>query len=332
MHVWAIPTLFGIGALLVLQAAANARLSAAMRSPSAASALQLAIGSLLLLVTVTATGTAAAFGQLGGVTAWHLLGGLGSAVYITAGIVLLPRLGALVTMGLFITGQVLASIVLDTFGLLEVGRQPLTAVTVIATTAVLGGATLIARAQTRTAKTPALAAVAATSATTATAPPTAMPAASRSGGRAALVAFAVIGGVVLPVQGAVNARLHADLDAPFVVATVSFLVATVAMVLILAAMTRRAATHRPQLSALRTVPWWGWLGGLVGASYVTAVFVMLPSIGAAPVIALTVAGQQLASMAVDHYGLLRLPRRPVTRRRLLGVAALLTGVTLLQLT
>jgi transporter family-2 protein len=79
------------------------------------------------------------------------------------------------------------------------------------------------------------------------------------------------------------------------------------------------------------MPWWGWLGALVGAGYVTAVFLMLPQIGAAATIALTVAGQQLAGLAVDQYGLLRLPRRPVSAPRLLGIAVLLAGVGLLQL-
>ena len=52
-------------------------------------------------------------------------------------------------------------------------------------------------------------------------------------------------------------------------------------------------------------------------------------LGAAPVVALTVGGQQLASVAVDRYGLLWLARRPISRRRLLGVAVLLAGVALL---
>jgi bacterial/archaeal transporter family-2 protein len=34
------------------------------------------------------------------------------------------------------------------------------------------------------------------------------------------------------------------------------------------------------------MPWWGWLGGLVGASYVTVSLLAVPEIGAAPTIAL----------------------------------------------
>ena len=88
---------------------------------------------------------------------------------------------------------------------------------------------------------------------------------------------------------------------------------------------------RPRVAPLRALPWWGWLGGLCGATYVTAVFVLIPEIGAAPVVALTVAGQQLASVAVDRCGLLRLPRRPITGARLAGVAVLLAGVALITL-
>jgi transporter family-2 protein len=92
-----------------------------------------------------------------------------------------------------------------------------------------------------------------------------------------------------------------------------------------------AGTPRPRLAGLPSVPWWGWLGALCGATYVTTVFLLIPEIGAAPVVVLTVAGQQLASIAVDRYGLLRLPRRPISQRRLTGVAVLLAGVVLIAL-
>jgi bacterial/archaeal transporter family-2 protein len=135
-------------------------------------------------------------------------------------------------------------------------------------------------------------------------------------------------GAVLPVQGAINAQLRADLDSPVPVGAFSFLVATAAMALALAGVLALGAS-RPRLEPLTGIPWWGWLGGLCGAIYVTSVFLLIPEIGAAPVVALTVGGQQLASVAVDRYGLLRLPRRRICRRRLAGVAILLTGVALI---
>jgi bacterial/archaeal transporter family-2 protein len=140
------------------------------------------------------------------------------------------------------------------------------------------------------------------------------------------VVLALAGGAVLPLQGAINARLRADLDAPITVGAWSFVVAAAAMVAVLALDRRPAHVDR-----LGQVPWWGWLGGLCGATYVTSVFLSIPEIGVAPTMALTVAGQQVASVFVDRHGLLRLPRRPITRTRLAGVLTLLAGVALIQL-
>jgi uncharacterized membrane protein YdcZ (DUF606 family) len=117
----------------------------------------------------------------------------------------------------------------------------------------------------------------------------------------------------------VNAALRDDLDAPVTAGAFSFLVATAAMVLVLAAW--QAATRAPRPHAPGTaMPWWGWAGGLVGAAYVTTIPLLIPEIGAATTIGLTVAGQQLASLAVDRWGLLRRraptadPRPPRGRR------------------
>jgi bacterial/archaeal transporter family-2 protein len=297
MEALAIPFLLLVGALLAVQAGANVQLSAALGSPLGASAVQLTIGATLLIVLAALAGGLGAAALLDDADAWHLVGGLGSAIYITAGILLFPRLGAVVTVGLFVTGQMLASLLLDGAGWLGVEQEPIGAVAIAGAAAVLAGVGAIVRGQ-------------------GAAPP----------GRARWAALALIAGAALPVQGAVNARLRADLDEPITVGAWSFVVAALAMVAVLA-LDRR----RPRLARLDRVPWWGWLGGLCGATYVTSVFLLIPEIGVAATIGLTVAGQQVASVFVDRHGLLRLPRRPITRTRLTGVATLLAGVALIQL-
>jgi bacterial/archaeal transporter family-2 protein len=304
MQALAIPFLLAVGALLALQAAANVQLSAAIGSPFTASTMQLAIGAVVLLALALVIGAVAHLDRIPDAPAWHLVGGLGSAVYITAGILLFPRLGAIVTVGLFIAGQMGASLLLDGLGWLGVERDAPSAATWVGAAAVIAGTALIVRAQ---------------------------------AGRGAIeqpqpgwMALALAAGAVLPVQGAINAQLRADLDAPVATGAFSFRVATAAVIALLAAAPRRTA-RRPQAAALQRLPWWGWLGGLCGATYVVSVFVLIPEIGAAPTIALTVAGQQLASVLVDRHGLLRLPRRPIPPVRLLGVGALLAGVALIQL-
>jgi transporter family-2 protein len=301
----AIPALLFVGTLLALQTAANVQLARAMTSPVGASTLQLAIGAALLVAAAAVGGSLGVLGSLDRAEPWQLVGGLGSAVYITAGIMVLPRLGALVAVGLFIAGQMLASLLLDGFGWLGVERDAPGAASIFGAVAVIVGTWLTVRAQ---------------------AGAGALERAARE--RGGWIALALAAGAVLPVQGAVNAELNAELDAALTVGAFSFLVATAAMALALAAVIA-VGSPRPRLAGLPSVPWWGWLGGLCGATYVTAVFLLIPEIGAAPVVVSTVAGQQIASIALDRYGLLRLPCRPISRRRLAGVALLLTGVVLI---
>jgi bacterial/archaeal transporter family-2 protein len=301
MEAFAVPFLLAVGSLLALQAAANVQLSHAVGSPFGASTLQLALGAALLLALAAAVGPATALDGLDDVPAWHLVGGLGSALYITAGILLFPRVGAVVAVGLFVAGQMGASLLIDSFGWLGVEPEPVGPVTAAGGAAVVAGAALVVRAQVTRRPAP------------------------------GWMALGLAAGAVLPFQGAINARLRADLDTPLATGAFSFLVATAAMALFLAVATSAARAAAPRLRGLRDLPWWGWLGGACGATYVTAVFVLIPEIGAAPTIALTIAGQQLASLAVDRHGLLRLPRRPVSHARLAGVGLLLAGVGLLQL-
>jgi transporter family-2 protein len=303
-----IPFLLFVGSLLALQAAANVQLSGAVGSPFGASTLQLGIGAAVLFALAVPVGAFGAFGVLGHVQAWHLIGGVGSALYITAGILLFPRLGAVVSVGLFVAGQMLASVLLDGFGWLDVDRQPVDLGEVAGLAAVLVAAFLIVRAQAG-----------------AEAPESAV----RE--RIGWISLGLLAGAVLPIQGAINAQLRDDLGKPLAAGTVSFAVATVAMGLALILALTVARAPRPQVQGLNGLPWWGWLGGLCGATYVTSVFILIPEIGVAPTIALTVAGQQLASVLVDRYGLLRLPARRISPARLTGVLILLAGVGLIQL-
>jgi bacterial/archaeal transporter family-2 protein len=307
METLAIPFLLFVGTLLALQAGANVQLAQALDSPFGASTLQLSIGAGLLVLVAAVVGSLGAIDLLGDAEGWHLVGGIGSAVYITAGTLLFPRLGAVVAVGLFVAGQMGASLALDGLGWLGVAQEPLGVAAAAGAVSVLLGTWLIVRSQAGAALEDAVRA------------------------RAGWVSLGLAAGAILPVQGAINAQLRSDLDAPITVGAISFLVATLSMAVVLAAYLALTDAPRPQVSGVGRLPWWGWLGGACGATYVVSVFAFIPEIGVAPTVALTVAGQQIASVLVDRYGLLRLPRRPITGPRLLGIALLLGGVMLIQL-
>jgi transporter family-2 protein len=325
-------TLF-VGCLLAVQTSVNLQLSAAVKTPYGASTVQLSVAAVALAIVALVAGTIGAVSLVPDVTWWHLLGGLASPLYITSGILLFPRIGALAAVGLFVTGQVFASLCLDLFGLIGVPRQSVTVGIVLGAVAVLVGITLIIR-QPRPAAKPAakdaeeagkpragksLGAMAKTPSTT-----------SASG--LAWIALGVVAGAVLPIQGAVNGKLKADIGAPFTVGMISFIVATLSIAIVTVILVALKRTPTPQFKPIGSMPWWGWLGGFCAATYVVVTFLMIPEIGAATTVALTVTGQQLFSAVIDHFGLFRMPKRALTGRRIAGLALLLAGSILVQLT
>ncbi|AKL66615.1 MULTISPECIES: DMT family transporter [Streptomyces] len=300
-----------VGCLLAVQASVNLQLNKAVGTPYGASTVQLSVATGLLLVIAAVTGSLGALGKLPDVEWWHLLGGLASPLYITSGILLFPRLGALASVGLFVTGQMFSSLVLDLGGFFGLEKKGLSPGIAFGALAVLLGIVVIIRGQ------------------KATAPPGA-PAMSGPG-RAGWIALGIIAGGVLPVQGAVNAKLRHGLGAPITVAAFSFTVATLTIAVVLLVLRLTGKTPKPQLAPLKQMPWWGWLGGACAAGYVTGTFLLIPEIGAAVTVGLTVTGQQLTSALIDHRGMFRLPTRVLTAPRLTGLGLLLAGSLAIQL-
>lgn len=136
--------------------------------------------------------------------------------------------------------------------------------------------------------------------------------------------LAFVAGAGLVVQMGMNARIGRAIGNMTAAATINFGVGFLGLLAFLL-LTRAPVPAREQWLA---IPAWAWLGGLFGGFYVALVTLIGPRIGALWVLALSVAGQMLASIVVDHYGLLGFAQQPVTVTRLLGAALLFAGVVL----
>lgn len=139
-----------------------------------------------------------------------------------------------------------------------------------------------------------------------------------------LLAAALAIGAFIPVQAAFNAQLRV-VGSPITAAMVNFIVGTLVLValwfLIGAPWNARMAT---------TGPWWMWLGGLGGATYITGLVILTPRLGAAVTLSLTVAGQTAMALVLDHLGLLGLPIHAISPIRVLGAILVAVGVALIQ--
>lgn len=135
--------------------------------------------------------------------------------------------------------------------------------------------------------------------------------------------FAVAIGVLLPLQALINARLGQATHGPLLASTVSFVVGT----LVLAAALLATRTPLPDARMAAGVPWFAWLGGLIGAVYVLGATLLVLRLGAASLVCLVVLGQLVGALALDHFGVLTAPR-PADLVRVLGVVLVAVGALL----
>jgi transporter family-2 protein len=147
--------------------------------------------------------------------------------------------------------------------------------------------------------------------------------------RAVLMLVAVVCAAVIPFQAIINGRLGQMLSNPLLAALVSFLSGTLALVLILFASTP-GLPRLPDGLRWNDVPPYLFLGGLLGAVFVTAVLMLVPKLGAANVLAAGIVGQLLTSVVIDHWALLGVPHSPVTGVKLAGCGLLVAGLYLIQ--
>ena len=73
-----------------------------------------------------------------------------------------------------------------------------------------------------------------------------------------------------------------------------------------------------------------WIGGLLGAFFVTTALFVVPKIGAAVMIASVITGQMTAAIIIDQVGLLGIPKNPIDLYRIGGLACLAVGIKLLS--
>ena len=139
-----------------------------------------------------------------------------------------------------------------------------------------------------------------------------------------LLAFVTGAGVA--AQSVINTRLRVLLGGPLWAAAAQFVVGLV-LLLIVAAATRQPA---PVTVGLGGAPWWVWTGGAFGAIFIVVTIVLTAEIGATLTLASIIVGQLTAALVVDHYGLFGGTVVRLTPTRVMGVALLLLGVTLIR--
>lgn len=136
-----------------------------------------------------------------------------------------------------------------------------------------------------------------------------------------LMAFGI--GVGVAVQAAINARLAVGLGSqPLAAAFFSFAIGTLCLGIV---MLWQGDWHSVAQNAAGQA-WWRWIGGAIGAVFVFTTALLAPKIGLVNMAFLIILGQLMAGMAIDYFGLIEMPVRPLGVHKYLGLGVMLLGL------
>ncbi len=136
---------------------------------------------------------------------------------------------------------------------------------------------------------------------------------------------ALLAGALVSIQPVFNGRLGQLLGSPLKAALVSFTAGVAVLLTILLIFGARP----PSAETASRVPIYLWfVGGALGAFFVTSSAWSAPRVGVGMFLALVVASQLICAVTLDHFGAFGMTERPLTLARIAGVALLIGGAAL----
>jgi transporter family-2 protein len=138
--------------------------------------------------------------------------------------------------------------------------------------------------------------------------------------------LAILAGMAMPTQAVVNSKLASTVDSPILAAFISFAVGTVALFVYILL----TGVPLSQLVQSTNAPLIAWIGGFLGAFFVSVMATVVPKIGVALAFSLAIGGQMIITLLIDHFGWLGVEVKPINLWRVLGAAFITIGVVLIR--
>ena len=294
-----------VGGLIPIQTAANSRLRASVGNKPVMPALISFSSALFFAVVATSALRGNPVPQFSAdVPWWGWLGGVMGVCFVLGNILLFPRLGALETVVLPILGQVVMGLLVDRFGLFGAPAMPVSWMRVLGAAVVFAGIVVVLRSGRR-------------------------PVLEGDAEGLELAIFRVLGvlvGVCTAIQTSVNGYMGGIAGSSLHAGEINLAVGAVLLLVAALVTSPRQLVRRPERG-----PWWMWLGGLVGATFVISGATLAPLLGTATTVIAFNAGTIAAGQVLEARGAFGARKNPLTATRLAGLVVIFLGVLAVRL-
>ncbi|WP_409327904.1 DMT family transporter [Staphylococcus pseudoxylosus] len=297
------------GMVVPFQTSINSRLSLYTRSSFYASTISFATGTLFLILINLIINPHVFTGQFYSNQSLNyqwFVGGMLGVIFLTGNLLLLPRLGASLTVVMTVAGQIIMGAVIDSFGWFGADKHPFTLLKVLGILFLIFGILLMNYVR-RDPKDKAQSST--------------------------VYIWLIIGfifGFCPPIQTAINSALGQQLHSSIMASLVSFTVGTIVLFILTLIFNKslKVATFNNKQGKLKPIY---FIGGILGVIFVTTNIILMPHLGAALTTIIVMLGQMLMGIIIDHFGLLGTNVNKVTTRKVSGIIAIMIGIILLRL-
>ena len=140
------------------------------------------------------------------------------------------------------------------------------------------------------------------------------------------IILAILAGMAMPTQAIVNSKLSDSVGNPILAAFISFSIGTVALFVYI------LLTGVPlgDLATAKNAPLVAWMGGFLGAFFVSVMATVVQRISVAIAFSLAIAGQMIITLLIDHFGWLGVEQKPINLMRVFGAVLITGGVVLIR--
>ncbi|MBO3065876.1 DMT family transporter [Staphylococcus saprophyticus] len=297
------------GMVVPFQTSINSRLSLYTKSSFYASTISFATGTIFLILINLIINPDVFTGQFYSNQSLNyqwFVGGMLGVIFLTGNLLLLPRLGASLTVVMTVAGQIIMGVAIDSFGWFGADKQPFTLLKVLGILFLIFGILLMNYVR-RNPKDKIQSST--------------------------VYIWLIIGfmfGFCPPIQTAINSALGQQLHSSIMASLISFTVGTIVLFILTLIFNKslKVTTFNSKEGKLKPIY---SIGGILGVIFVTTNIILMPHLGAALTTIIVMLGQMLMGIIIDHFGLLGTNVNKITPRKVLGIIAIMIGIILLRL-
>ncbi|MCR9253715.1 MAG: DMT family transporter [bacterium] len=142
-----------------------------------------------------------------------------------------------------------------------------------------------------------------------------------------LLALSFMVGIMVVVQGGLNARLGVYLNNPLLATSAALSLSALFTIVAVLVTVRQL----PSIQQLKVIPLYLWFTGAIFSFIAVSLFYyLIPKLGISTAVSFGLCGQIMFSMIAANYGWFGLPIEPIAIKKVIGTIAMMAGIFLIK--